>query len=93
MLRDRDGATSSVSLQFNRAALIAGCAARAVITTLIGAGDRAIACVSGRLRPPPDPWLESALRRAFAELDRDLMAALQPEQAACDVFRPPYRAR
>src|ERR1051326_7074834 len=38
--------------------------------------DRAITCVTGYLRPPPDPWLEISLRQAFADFDRDLAAAL-----------------
>jgi hypothetical protein len=38
--------------------------------------DRAVACVTGYLRPPPDPWLEIGLRQAFADFDRDLAAIL-----------------
>jgi hypothetical protein len=38
--------------------------------------DRAFACVTGYLRPPPDPWLEIGLRQAFADFDRDLAAIL-----------------
>lgn len=37
---------------------------------------RAILCLSGHLRTPPDPWLERALRSAFAEFDRELAAIL-----------------
>ena len=37
---------------------------------------RAMLCLSGRLRTPPDPWLERALRSAFAEFDRELAAIL-----------------
>jgi hypothetical protein len=38
--------------------------------------DRAVACLTGYLRPPPDPWLEISLRQAFADFDRDLAAIL-----------------
>ncbi len=38
--------------------------------------DRTVACVTGYLRPPPDPWLEISLRQAFADFDRDLAAIL-----------------
>ena len=33
---------------------------------------RAILCLTGYLRARPDPWLEGALRTAFAEFDREL---------------------
>jgi hypothetical protein len=37
---------------------------------------RAFACVTGYLRPAPDPWLELSLRQAFADFDRELAAIL-----------------
>jgi hypothetical protein len=37
---------------------------------------RAILCLSGHLRGRPDPWLEGALRKAFAEFDRELTLIL-----------------
>lgn len=37
---------------------------------------RAILSASGYLRGRPDPWLESALRAAFAEFDRELALIL-----------------
>ncbi len=37
---------------------------------------RAVLSLAGHLRPRPDPWLEGALRDAFAEFDRELSAIL-----------------
>lgn len=37
---------------------------------------RAILTLTGHLRTRPDPWLESALRKAFADFDRELTAIL-----------------
>lgn len=37
---------------------------------------RTILSAGGYLRSRPDPWLESALRAAFAEFDRDLALIL-----------------
>ena len=37
---------------------------------------RAVLSLAGHLRPRPDPWLEGALRSAFAEFDRELSAVL-----------------
>jgi hypothetical protein len=37
---------------------------------------RAILTLTGHLRTRPDPWLEGALRNAFAEFDRELSAVL-----------------
>jgi hypothetical protein len=37
---------------------------------------RAIVSLTGHLRARPDPWLETALRRAFTEFDRELAAIL-----------------
>jgi hypothetical protein len=42
---------------------------------------KAILTLTGHLRTPPDPWLESALRNAFAEFDRELAAILHDRQA------------
>lgn len=38
---------------------------------------RAILTITGHLRTRPDPWLESALRAAFADFDRELAVILQ----------------
>ena len=38
---------------------------------------RAIFSLTGYLRTRPDPWLESALRTAFAEFDRELAMIMQ----------------
>jgi hypothetical protein len=38
---------------------------------------RAICGLTGHLRARPDPWLESALRAAFAEFDRELTVILR----------------
>ena len=49
------------------------------LTALVGLSDRAITCLTGYLRPQPAPWLEATIRKAFADLDRDL-AAILPDQ-------------
>ncbi|WP_300610108.1 hypothetical protein [Trebonia sp.] len=36
----------------------------------------ALLSLTGHLRTPPEPWLENALRNAFAEFDRELAAIL-----------------
>lgn len=41
-----------------------------------GLSARAILTLSGHLRARPDPWLESRLRAAFADFDRELAAIL-----------------
>jgi hypothetical protein len=38
---------------------------------------RAICSLSGHLRARPDPWMESALRKAFTEFDRELAVILR----------------
>lgn len=47
---------------------------------------KTILTITGHLRARPDPWLESALRTAFAEFDRELAAILQDRSC-------PVRAR
>lgn len=42
---------------------------------------RAILSLSGYLRTRPDPWLDAALRAAFAEFDRELSLVLQDRTA------------
>jgi len=37
---------------------------------------KAILSLTGHLRTRPDPWLETALRNAFAEFDRELAAIM-----------------
>jgi hypothetical protein len=84
MFRDQESAVQGVPFLFNRAFLAVQrllLAGRRVVAALIGISNRAVTSVSGYLRPPPDPWLETALRRAFAEFDRDLAAILHHEQA------------
>jgi hypothetical protein len=39
--------------------------------------SQAIRGLTGHLRARPDPWLESALRKAFAEFDRELTVILR----------------
>lgn len=46
---------------------------------------RAIFSLTGHLRTRPDPWLEGALRNAFAEFDRELSAVLHDRS---DPVRP-----
>ncbi len=41
--------------------------------------------LTGHLRTPPEPWLENALRSAFAEFDRELAAILHDR---CNPVRP-----
>jgi hypothetical protein len=83
--RDHDSAPQGSPFLFTLAflaALVVLVAGRRALTALAGISDRAFTCVSGHLRPRPDPWLESALRRAFAEFDHDLAVALHHEQAS-----------
>jgi hypothetical protein len=47
-----------------------------LIGGIVSLSDRAITCVTGYLRPRPDPWLEFTLRQALADFDRDLTAIL-----------------
>jgi hypothetical protein len=49
---------------------------RRLVEGITSLSDRVIACVTGYLRPPPDPWLEISLRQAFADFDRELAAIL-----------------
>jgi hypothetical protein len=81
VLRDPDAA-QGVPLLFTLgflAVLLLIYGGRRLIDGLAGVSGRAITCVSGYLRPRPDPWLEVALREAFAEFDRDLAAILRHE--------------
>ena len=78
MLRDPDAA--------HRVPLLFGLGFLAVLPLIYGGrllldgiarlSNRAVACFTGYLRPPPDPWLEISLRQAFADFDRDLAAIL-----------------
>ena len=82
--RDQDTAAQGIPFLFNLAflaALVVLLAGRRILTALAGISDRAFTSVSGHLRPRPDPWLETALRRAFTEFDRDLAITLHHEQA------------
>jgi hypothetical protein len=44
--------------------------------TIRALSAKAILCLTGHLRTRPDPWLEAALRKAFAEFDRELAVIL-----------------
>ena len=45
---------------------------------------KAILTLTGHLRARPDPWLESALRKAFADFDRELSAILHERCSPAD---------
>jgi hypothetical protein len=82
MFGDPDSAAHGVPLLFNLvflAVLVLLVAARKALAVLADVAGRAVACVSGHLRPRPDPWLECALRGALAEFDRELAAILRHE--------------
>jgi hypothetical protein len=84
MFRDQETVVQGVPFLFNQAFLaVLGLmgAGRRVMAALAGVSGRAFTSVSGHLRPAPDPWLETTLRRAFAEFDRDLATVLHHEQA------------
>ena len=84
MYRDQETAVQGVPFLFSRAFLAAQgllLAGRRAMAAVAGLSSRAFACVSGYFRPPPDPWLETALRRAFADFDRDLARTLHHKQA------------
>jgi hypothetical protein len=52
---------------------------------------RAILSLTGYLRARPDPWLERALRRAFAEFDRELAIIMRDRGnpvCSCGLARP-----
>ena len=46
-----------------------------------GLSAKAILTITGHLRTRPDPWLEGALRTAFAEFDRELAVILHDRPA------------
>jgi hypothetical protein len=54
---------------------------RRVVVAIASASDATIACVTGYLRPRPDPQLEVALRSAFADFDRELAVLLRHQPA------------
>lgn len=56
-------------------------ASRRVIVAIVSASDATITCVTGYLRPQPDPQLEVALRAAFADFDRELAVLLRHQPA------------
>ena len=79
MFRNPDSVAHSVPLLFNLAflgTLLLMFMSRNVMVALVDLSGRAVTCVGGYLRRRPDPWLEHALRDAFAEIDRDLTAIL-----------------
>jgi hypothetical protein len=45
---------------------------------------RALLSLTGHFRTRPDPWLESALRKAFADFDRELSAILRERSSNPD---------
>jgi hypothetical protein len=46
--------------------------------------------ISGYLRSSPDPWLESTLRAAFAEFDRELALILKERSYAAPAAREKF---
>lgn len=54
-----------------------------------GLSAKAILSLTGHLRARPDPWLEGALREAFAEFDRELAAIMQDKGPADRSLRAP----
>ena len=56
-------------------------ASRRVIVAVVSVSDATITCVAGHLRPRPDPQLETALRTAFADFDRELAVLLRHRPA------------
>ena len=84
MFRNSDSAAQGIPLLFNvgfLASVLLMLMGRNALVSLASASNRAFICVSGYLRPSPDPWLEVTLRDAFAEFDRDLAAILHHKQA------------
>jgi hypothetical protein len=84
MFRNSASAAHGIPLLFNLgflATVLVLLMGRNVLVGLASASSRALTCVSGYLRPRPDPWLEVTLRDAFAEFDRDLSAILHHERA------------
>ena len=84
MFRNSDSAAQGIPLLFSLGFLttmLLLLMGRNVLAGLASASSRAFTCVSGYLRPHPDPWLEVTLRDAFAEFDRDLAAILHHERA------------
>jgi hypothetical protein len=61
--------------------------------TIRGLSARAIFCLTGHLRARPDPWLEAALRKAFAEFDRELALILHDRANPIRVTGPAWPAR
>src|SRR5215469_13724224 len=51
------------------------------VTSLVDLSGRAITCLTGYLRPRPEPRLEASSREAFAEIDRELAAILHQTTA------------
>ena len=51
---------------------------------------RAICSLSGHLRARPDPWMEAAVRKAFAEFDRELTVILRDRSNALRAARPAH---
>lgn len=79
LLRNPTTADRGVPLLFNLGFLVTLLllfGGQNAVTALVGLSGRAITCLTGYLRPQPEPRLEASLRRAFAELDRELAAIL-----------------
>jgi hypothetical protein len=84
MFRTPDSSARGVPLMFDLgflAVLVLLFLGRNILLALVTVSDHAFTCISGYLRRRPDPWLEIALRNAFAEFDRDLAAALRHDHA------------
>jgi hypothetical protein len=72
----------SVGIQYAGVSVMLGIGLLTVWLVLTGdsvrnLSARAILSLTGHLRPRPDPWLEGALRAAFAEFDCELTLILQ----------------
>ena len=79
LFRDLAVADHAVPLLFNfgfLGMLFLLFAFRPALIAIVGLSSRAITCLTGYLRPRPAPWLEVAIRKAFADVDRDLTAIL-----------------
>ena len=54
---------------------------RRAVVAIVSVSDATFTCVTGYLRPRPDPQLELALRTAFADFDRELAVLLRHQAA------------
>lgn len=85
----------SLNLHYSSVSLMFGVGLLMLWLMLVGysireLSARAILSLTGHLRARPDPWLESALRKAFAEFDRELAVILHDKSGPA---RPAGSAR